>query len=69
MPNPAVPIYTDGSESSEGVDYATDFPDFDMFISLPLVVSMFTADLYAIFLSLSHKLFHDSANFVIYSDS
>ena len=48
---PAVPIYTDGSKSSEGVGYATVFPGFDMFISLPVVASIFTAELCAIFLT------------------
>ena len=66
MHDPAVLIYTDGSKSREGVEYAT---AFDVFISLPLVASTFPADLYAIFLALSRISFYDSTNFVIYSDS
>ena len=42
------PIYTDGSKSSECVGCATVFPDFDMFKSLPVVASIFIAELYAI---------------------
>ena len=42
---PAVPIYTDGPKSSEGVGCATVFPSFEVFISLPLVVSIITAEL------------------------
>ena len=64
-----VPIYTDRSNSSEDVGCAAVFPDFDMFISLPLVASIYTAELCASFLALSRILFHDSNNFVIYLDS
>ena len=45
------------------------FPDFDVFISLPEIASIFTAEFYATFLALSRILFHDSDSFVIYSDS
>ena len=69
MHTPAVPIYTDGSKSSEGVGCAAVFPDFDVFILLPVVASIFTAELCVIFLGLSRMSFHDSNNFVIYSDS
>ena len=58
----ALPIYIDGSKSSEGVGFPTVFPEFDVFISLPVVASIFTAELCAIFLTL------DNNNFVIYSD-
>ena len=44
------------------------FPDFDVFF-LPVVASIFTAELCAIFLALSRISFHDSDSFVIYSDS
>ena len=47
----------------------TGFPDFDVFISLPVVASMFTAELCAIFLALSRISFHVSNNSVIYADS
>ena len=65
---PSIPVYTDVFKSSEGVDCAADFPDFDVFISLPVVASIFTAELCAIFLALSRISFHDSNN-LIYSDS
>ena len=65
---PSVPVCTDGSKSSEDVGCAAVFPDFDVFISLPVVTSIFTAELYAIFLALSRISFHDSDSFVIYSD-
>ena len=66
----AVPIYTDGSKSGEGVGCAAVFPDFDMFISLTVIVtSIFTVELCAIFLTLSHIFIYDSNNFVIYSGS
>ena len=45
------------------------FHDFDVFISLSLVVSISTAESYAIFVSFSLISFHDSNNFVMYSDS
>ena len=45
------------------------FLDFDVFISLPVVASIFTAELCAIFLHLSRIPFHDSDSFVLYSDS
>ena len=69
MHAPSVPIYTDGSKASEGLGCAAVFPDFDVFISLPVVASIFTTELCAIFLALSHTSFHDSDSFVIYSDS
>ena len=54
---PSVPIYTDGSKSSGGVGCAAVFPDFDVFISLPVVASIFTIELCAIFLTLSRISF------------
>ena len=45
------------------------FPDFDVFISLPVVASIFTAELYDIFLALPRISFHTNNKFVIYSDS
>ena len=66
---PYISIYTDGSKSSEDVGCAAVFPDFNVFISLPVVASIFTAELCAIFLTLSRISFHDSNSFVIYSDS
>ena len=45
----AVPIYTDGSKYSEGVGCDAVFLDFDVFISLPVVALIFTAELCAIF--------------------
>ena len=53
----------------EGVVCATVFPDFDVFISLLVVALTFTAELCAIFLALCSISFHDSNNFVIYSES
>ena len=44
------------------------FPDYDVFIYLPVVASIFTAELSAIFLALSRISFHDRNNLVIYSD-
>ena len=66
---PSIPIYTDGSKSSEGVVCAVVFPDLDLFISLPVVPSIFIAELCAIFLALSRISFHDRNSFVTYSDS
>ena len=66
---PAVPIYTDGLKPSDFVGCAAVFPGFDVAISLPVVSSIFTAELCAIFLVLSRISFHESNNFVIYSDS
>ena len=65
----SVPIYSDGSKSSEGVSHAAAFLDFDVFTSPPVVALIFIAELCAIFLPLSCISFHDSSNFVIYSDS
>ena len=57
------------SKSSEGVGFAAVFPHFEVFISLSVVASIFTAELSAIFLDLSPISFYDSINFVIYSDT
>ena len=65
---PALPICTDGSKSSEGVGCAAVFHDFDVFISLPSVLYIFTVELCVIFLALTRISFHDSATFVICSD-
>ena len=46
---PSVPTYTDGSKSSEGVGYAAVFPDFDVFISVPVVASIFIAEFFCYF--------------------
>ena len=54
---PSVPIYIDGFKSSEAVGSAAVFPDFDLFIPLPVVVSMFTAESCVIFLALSRISF------------
>ena len=56
----AVSIYGDGFKSSEGVGCAAVFPDFDVFISLPLLDSIFKAELCATFHALSRISFHDS---------
>ena len=69
MQSPSVPIYTDDSISSEGVGCVAVFPDFEVFISLPVVASIFRAELCAIFLALSRISFYDSDSFVVYSDS
>ena len=61
--------YTHGSKSTEGVVCAAVFPDFDVFVSRPVVASIFTAELCAIFFALSRISFHDKDSFVIYSDS
>ena len=66
---PSVPIYTDRSKFSEGVGCVAVFLYFDVFISLPAVASIFTAELFAIFLDLSRISLYDSDSFVIYSDS
>ena len=55
---PSVPIYTDGSKSGEGVGHAAAFPDFDICIFLPVVASIFTAELCTIFLTPSRISFH-----------
>ena len=41
------PIYADGSKSSQGVSCATKFPDFEVFISLPIVALIFAVELCA----------------------
>ena len=66
---PSVPIYTEGSKSSEGVGCAAVFPDFDVFISLSVVALIITEELCAIFPALSRISFHDSDSLVIHSDS
>ena len=60
---PSVPIYTDGLKSSEVVGCTTVFLDLDVFISLPVVASISTAELCAIFIAHSRISFHDSNNF------
>ena len=50
---PSVPIYTDGSKSASEVGCAAIFPDFETFVSLPLIASIFTAELCAIILTLN----------------
>ena len=47
---PSVQIYIDGAKSSEGVGCVAVFPDFDVFLSLPVVASIYTAE-YVIFSS------------------
>ena len=64
-----VPIYTDGSKSASGDGCAAIFPDFETFVSLPLMASIFTAELCAIFLALTRISTHTGFSFVIYSDS
>ena len=64
MHDQAVPIYTDGFKSSGCADV---FHDFELLISLPVVASIFTAELYAIFLAISRISFHNN-NFVLHSD-
>ena len=66
---PSVPIYTDRSKSSGGVGYATVFPELHIFISLPVVASIFTVELCAIFLTFSHISFHYCDSFFSYTDS
>ena len=60
---------SDGSKSSEGVGCVAVFPDFDVFISLPVVILIFTEELCAIFLAISRISFYFSNNFVIYFES
>ena len=50
--SPTVPIYTDESKSNKDVGCAAVFPDFDVFTSVPVVASIFTVELCAIFLAL-----------------
>ena len=69
MYTPSFLIYTDGSKSGEGVGCPAVFLYFDVFISFPVVASIFTAELCAIFLTVSRISFHGINNFVIYSDS
>ena len=47
----SIPIYTDGSKSTSGVGCAAVFPDFETFVSLPLMALIFTDELCAIFLA------------------
>ena len=58
-------MYNDGFNSSGSVGCATVFPYFDAFVSLPFVVSIFTAELCNIFLALFRICIHDSATFFI----
>ena len=60
----SMPIYTDGSKSASGVGWAAIFPGFETFVSLPLVASIFTAELCAIFLALT-RIFTLNGFFVI----
>ena len=65
----STPIYTDRSKSASGVGCAAVFPDFELFVSLPLMASIFTAELCAIFLALTRISELDDSSFTIYSDS
>ena len=64
----SVPIYTDGSKSSEVWAMPLFFLIL-MYSSLPVVASILTVELCAIYLSLFRISFHESNNFVIYLDS
>ena len=65
----SVQIYTDGSKSALGVHCATLFPELEMFVSLPLMASIFTSGPCAIFLALTRISTPNGSSFVIYSDS
>ena len=50
------------------VGCAAIFPNFETFVSLPLMASIFTAELCVIFLTLTRISTHNGSSFVIYSD-
>ena len=54
---------------ASGVGCAAIFPDFETFVSLQLMESIFTAELCAIFLALTRISTHNGSSLVIYSDS
>ena len=64
-----VPVYTDGSRSSDGVGFGVVFPNFSQGGSLPLAASIFTAELTAIILALKLVFVHQDTHFTIFSDS
>ena len=65
----AVPVYTDGSKSDEGVGSSAVFPSFEAFWSLPQTASVFMEELLAIFLALTGVSFDTADSFIIYSNS
>ena len=65
----SIPIYTDGSKSASRVGCTAVFSDFEMFVSLPLMATIFTAELCAIFLALTQISTHNDSSFIVHSDS
>ena len=65
----SIPVFTDGSKSATGVGFGVVFPTFSRGVSLPVVSSIYTAELSAIVLALQ-LIFTLSVNsFTIFSDS
>ena len=64
-----ISIFTDGSKSAEGVGFAIVSDILTLKKKLPLCISVFTAELYAILTALKQIVLLDEKNFVIFSDS
>ena len=65
----SVPVYTDGSKSEDGVGCAAVFPHTTLRGSLPSFASIYTAELFAIYLALQCILGLPESSFTIFSDS
>lgn len=65
----AIPVFTDGSKSDDGVGFGVVFPSFCRGGSLPSVASVFTAELSAIVLALRIIFTLPVNSFMIFSDS
>ena len=65
----AVPVFTDGSKSHDGVGFGVHFPDFERRGRLPNSASIFTAELHGILKALKEIVLTDDRIFIIYCDS
>ena len=65
----SIPVFTDGSKSDTGVGFGVVFPTFCRGGSLPLVASIYTAELSAIVLALQIIFTLPVNSFIIYTDS
>ena len=67
--NEYFPIYTDGSKSSRGVGFAAICSEFRKSSSLPIITSVYTAELLAIKTALNSILKLHKNKIIVYSDS
>ena len=64
-----VPIYTDGSKTTDGTAFAAILPNRTVARRIPSTASIFTAELHAIWSALAGLSRYDANSFVVYSDS